>query len=164
MFFDGLNLTIKTFKNSTKQYLMINDSDLYKSSDRLKMVLGYLKRNKQRLIPLQEIAVAILNCSCSTDCNPEFNRAASVMEKTDVNFTYSEALVLNTQSQVSQKMGETLVVPQSYENDLISYCPPSLGGDDEVSTVKREGDVLNRADIRAKVSKIREAVDVHGEV
>lgn len=160
--FDGSNVTVYMMKNSTEEYIILNDSETLEKNEKLQPILKYLKQTSQRPIPLQEIAVAVVSCSCSKDCNPKFNRAANLVKKSDKTFTCGEALVLNTQSQATQmeiKEESEVIVPQSYEPSL--HCPPSF--DVEASgSGKREGEALSRSDATtSKFMKIDDGDDEH---
>lgn len=142
----------------------MNDSETFDQNKNLQTILKFLKSQNQRAIPLQEIAVAIVNCSCSKDCNASFNRVANLLEKPDHNFTCGEALVLlETQSQNSEiGIKDEIIVPQSYENTRSLYCPASFEIRDGVGcSSKREGGDLYRTDVQVKVTKTSNGGDVH---
>lgn len=157
--FDGDNITVNTIKSSTEEYLFLRDSESFSKSEQIKPILKYLKSKNQRVIPLQEIAISIINCSCSKDCNPNFNKAINLLAKAKT-FSCGDALVLSTQTQLTEadiKMEEdTTVVPPSYENPISFDC-----GTDVEGSLKREGEELKRCNIEAKVSKINATDDVH---
>lgn len=158
--FDDENVTVDTIKNSTEEYLFLNDGDTFEKNEKIQSILSYLKSLNQRAIPLQEIAIAIVKNSCSKDCNPSFNRVANLVEKADKTFSCGEALVINTQSQASgsdvKKEEEAVVIPPSYENPISWSCIINTE-----TGVKREGDEVKRCDIGTKVSKRNGAGDVH---
>lgn len=157
--FDGLNITVDTIKQSREEYLILNDSDNFEKNKELQAVLEYLKKRKQRAIPLQEIAVAIVKNSCIKDCNPNFNRAANLVEKTNNNFTCGAALVFDTQTQTSEmEVKDEIIVPSSYENTISLQCPITF---EAGPSSKREGEALNRTDVNAKVTKTSKVADVH---
>lgn len=158
--FDGSNVTIEAINRSTEEYLFLNDSETFDQNTKLQTILKFVKDQNQRAIPLQEIAVAIVNSSCSKDCNPNFNRVANLVNTPNHNFTCGEALVLSeTQSQASEiEIKEDLIVPQSYEN---THCPASFEVRDEAGSSKRKGEVLCRTNVQAKVTKMSDGGDVH---
>lgn len=163
--FTAGSVTVSTIKTSDEEYLIMNDVDSLEENSDMKSLLDYVRSKGQRPIPLQEIAMAIISCSCEKDCNPKFNRAAVLVEnKENQNLTCGDALVLNTQTQPTQAdiKEEPVVVPQSYDNGP-SFPLPSTSFD-QTGGVKREGEILNRADILQKVSKKEEGGDVHQKI
>lgn len=156
--FDGSNVTVNTLKNSSEQYLFLNDSDAFGKTEKIQPILEYLTSIDHRVIPLQEIAIAILHGSCSKNCNPEFKKAEKLLENADKTFSCGDALVLGTQTQSTEadvKIEEdNVVVPPSYENPIGMDCTVNGG-------VKRQGDALKRVDVGAKVTKTAAAADIH---
>lgn len=157
--FDGRNVTLSKLKRPSVEYLFLNDGEGFDKNEKIRPILDYLASINHRVIPLQEIALAIMQGSCSKDCNPTFQKAEKLLEKADENFSCGDALVLSTQTQMTEdveiKIEEESVVPPSYENPITMDCVLVSGG------VKRGADELKRPDVGAKVSKIAAATDVH---
>lgn len=153
LLFDAKNITVNIIKNSKEEYLFLNDGESFEKNKEIKPILEYLKSKSQRVIPLQEIALAVIKCCCDKDCNPNFNRVENLVKKTMSTLTCGEALVLNTESQaiemVDSEMG--IVIPPSYENPISMDCSGS----------KRQGEEIERNDIETKVVKTSVSRDVH---
>lgn len=116
----------KIANEDSKDYILMQSSNIndnIKQNPLLADFLHHYTKLGNRTIPLQEIALAIINCSCEKDCNPKFNRKACVFKTSTQQVARSEAfLAMPTQSmdvmseQVNFK-SET-VIPQSYDVDM----------------------------------------------
>ncbi|KAJ8954433.1 hypothetical protein NQ318_011109 [Aromia moschata] len=118
-------------------------------------VVKHFSNQGKRTIPLQEIAMSIVLCSCEKDCNPSFNRVEQVFPMTQpIEPTQSNALVPGSQSQyfsVKKYKEEDdddvqIVIPDTIEAELVSFkkeskpstSKSSLGKPFERSTVDRQ--------------------------
>lgn len=108
------------------EYIVVqtsNINDSIKQNKELADFINHYTSAGNRTVPLQEIALAIINCSCEKDCNPKFNRKAYVFKTSTQKDNRSqvflamatESIELNTEP--IQLKNET-VIPQSFENDL----------------------------------------------
>lgn len=84
------------------------------------MIKELAKQNK-RHIPMQEIALAIVQCSCEMNCNPNFNKASTVF-------------AVQTQRRRTQVVlaGETQFQSQDLQSNPIkteNIIPPTLEDD-----------------------------------
>ncbi|KAK9891208.1 hypothetical protein WA026_013523 [Henosepilachna vigintioctopunctata] len=89
------------------------------------VVLEKYKESGKRLIPVQEIVLAILQCSCKENCNPRFNRAQTVFVKESQKHGALIPIVAETQSQqfdIDLKVKPN-VIPASLEPAI---CVPTL--------------------------------------
>ncbi|XP_031347312.1 nibrin isoform X2 [Photinus pyralis] len=172
----------KIANEDSKDYIVMqtsNINDNIKQNPSLADFLHHYTKLGNRTIPLQEIALAIINCSCEKDCNPKFNRKACVFKASTQQVARSEAcLAMPTQSmdvmseQVNFK-SET-VIPQSYDVDMNVTNKTELSDDvvyeettddrkavvvisDSSSPVKRESD-SNHNERESKRIKVDESL------
>ncbi|XP_045461602.1 nibrin [Harmonia axyridis] len=79
------------------------------------------KKNGRRVIPIQEIVLAILQCSCKENCNPYFNRAQTVFTRENVKPGPSKVVIGETECFQfdCEKEQKPKVIPSSidFEND-----------------------------------------------
>lgn len=148
--------------------LQTSEYDVKPDKTLLEVTDSFIKMGK-RGIPLQEIALAIITCSCEKDCNPSFDRKGTVLAmKTQ---THSQTNVKNilaeaTESQqlfraVTQDIKMETVIPQSLEMDLkvdtleikeMVETPPdsNVKMSEDVKSVKREGDSIENITVAKK--------------
>lgn len=120
--------------NDTPEYLLIEepldnidlDSANYKS---FTAAVNYLSKHNKRSIPFQEIALAVVHCSCVEYCNRNFNRKALLIPDSTQQAESENILAYDTQQRQSQNESRiqpytqqsvdvTVTVPPSYETDM----------------------------------------------
>ncbi|KAK5642578.1 hypothetical protein RI129_008745 [Pyrocoelia pectoralis] len=100
-----------------------NINDSIKQNKELEDFINHYTSAGNRTVPLQEIALAVINCSCEKDCNPKFNRKAYVFKTSTQKDIRSQVfLAMPTQSmelntELIDLKNET-IIPQSFDNDL----------------------------------------------
>ncbi|KRT85655.1 hypothetical protein AMK59_1108, partial [Oryctes borbonicus] len=108
-------LTKEHFLSRNPQYLLIRDDAEVSDEDEsfVKMV-NYLRSIGKRPIPFQEIAMAVVLATCAKDCNPDFDRAGTLIKDNEerVIFT-SDILAPETQTQNNEIENRSLVVPET---------------------------------------------------
>lgn len=100
------SLNLDVFESTNPEYIVIQDCDKEFQSqaeafEDYNNIMKHLSTISKRSIPLQEIALAILHCSCEKNCNPNFDRMKALIHSEKSAFTESQILALNTES-VSQ--------------------------------------------------------------
>ncbi|KAK4877261.1 hypothetical protein RN001_009767 [Aquatica leii] len=133
-----------------KKYVIIETGDKVDKS-LLKFVSKYTETG-QRTIPLQEIALAIINCSCEQDCNPKFNRKAVVFKRSDPEFQQKmddKVLAMSTQSLDVNGMSEgartELVIPETCDitTKIEVVDEPLIKLEDKFDDYLKPMDVIN---------------------
>lgn len=69
--------TLEDINNNLTEHVFIKSENDQQNETFDNMIKELAKQNK-RHIPMQEIALAIVQCSCEMNCNPNFNKASTV--------------------------------------------------------------------------------------
>ncbi|CAH0556920.1 unnamed protein product [Brassicogethes aeneus] len=101
-------------------YIQMPDENTFEPS--LQEVIDYMKSQNRRLIPLPEIALAIVQCSCEKDCNPGFNRVDNVFNNQETPNKSAPVLVAQSETlsenvEPVKNVKEDLVLPESIDLD-----------------------------------------------
>ncbi|XP_030749490.1 nibrin isoform X1 [Sitophilus oryzae] len=117
---DEQQLTYQEIKASPKEYLIIKpDEDNELFNDLIKVEA----KENRRTIPLTEIALAVIYCSCETSCNPNFNKSKEIFGNTSKNVARNAPVIAkNTQTQLVSTMPVTVksekIIPATLEDDV----------------------------------------------
>lgn len=154
-------VAISELQKYPDRYIILQSvSNLSQNTDSYEKVNNFLLSNGKRTIPVQEIALAIVQCSCEKHCNPSFNSTVNLITK-EKPYSTGQILALETQSQGINlqntqtesdiSMAAESVVPESVEENVnfIQPVATSTQNFDDVR-VKREGDVLESQPKRSK--------------
>jgi hypothetical protein len=139
------SLSLSQVTKSKNSYLFIQE-DLNNVPPLLKDIYDYLTKLGERTIPIQEIAMAIVLCSCEKDCNPKFNRVHNVfMKQWTESHTEAFHLAQETPSDVeSQSYVEPkkeVIIPGSLDADLAVFVSPRpTGASSSVAKVPFSGE------------------------
>lgn len=118
---DQTPLTPRDIRKTDKQYILLQfDAGTSKAYDD---ILECGKEMGRRIIPLQEIAMAVVSCSCERDCNPLFDRTGTLLAKKDVPVHTPHVLAAGSETQQSQflfKGGSTEgpVIPETQHDSI----------------------------------------------
>ncbi|RZC34047.1 nibrin, partial [Asbolus verrucosus] len=123
---DKQPLSLLQVSNIKNNYLFVETDEVKQKPQSLKDMHQHLIKLGQRTIPIQEIALAVLTCSCEKNCNPNFNRIENVfmMRETD---SHSEVfpLVSETQTQESEgQLKEEIIIPESLDEKMSIPAKP----------------------------------------
>ncbi|KAJ8920805.1 hypothetical protein NQ315_004946 [Exocentrus adspersus] len=115
-------LPIENMKSAVNDFIFIQTGDEIYYADLKQLIQDFLKRGK-RTIPVQEIAMSILHCSCEKDCNPNFNRVKQVFPASKPKEpTQNNALAADSESQYFSFKTEARegpsVIPDTFEKRL----------------------------------------------
>lgn len=118
--------------------------------DTLINIKNYLTEIGERMIPLQEIAMAIVLCSCEKDCNPKFNRIHKVFNKDN----------LDSSSQISSTLVQNTMENDWFKSALTKQkiiVPPSLEEFDYLAVPKQNEKVLTNRN--ESIKRVKDEVD-----
>ncbi|KAL3277211.1 hypothetical protein HHI36_012561 [Cryptolaemus montrouzieri] len=121
--------TVLLVKNTSDEEELLKLMDKYIAMDPedpsiektfFKALTAYKNKGK-RLIPVQEVVFAILQCSCEENCNPNFNRTHTVfLKETEKKHTAKALIEESQETQHDVKSSQHFsVIPASYEEPLI---------------------------------------------
>ncbi|GJQ70904.1 putative second BRCT domain on Nijmegen syndrome breakage protein [Trypoxylus dichotomus] len=108
-------LTKEHFSSCNPQYLLIHDdAETATTDDSFVKMTNHLRSIGKRSIPFQEIAMAVVVATCEKDCNPDFDRAGTLIkEKEQIIFT-NDILAPETQTQrYGIDQNPSIVVPET---------------------------------------------------
>lgn len=117
------NLTTDHLKCKTPEYLIVSNEEIPKGTKKLNDIMDLLKHENKRVINLQEIALAIVACSCEKDCNPNFNKTGSLIDQNPILKFTQNILAPATQTQDairnnSDIQEKTHIIPSTLEDKL----------------------------------------------
>ena len=142
---------------SKNKYLFIRD-ETDEVPPLLKDIHTHLTNLGERMIPIQEIAMAIVFCSCEKDCNPKFNRLHSVFQMYPDTESDVFSLAPNTPSEdgfyETGIIKKEVIIPESLDADGDLFATPKpptpLSGTPRASTSKVAEKELPKIDNAAK--------------
>ncbi|XP_018333857.1 nibrin [Agrilus planipennis] len=146
--------------NPEKEYLIVQntDSPTKIQSQELIDLIEHLKQTGKRLIPFTELALAIVNCSCEKDCNPNFDRNAALLKATSSQLAAPcKILVTETQTQQEEHSKNTqnnATIPPSFDNSSCSsqnFAP-------KINSTFAEPKVANKRIAEDHVDKLTENI------
>lgn len=79
--FSSEPISIETIDSSSLEYIIIHDGTSASQNTDYNVIIEHIKKQGKRPIPLQEIAIAIISCSCEKDCNPNFDKLGTLIGK-----------------------------------------------------------------------------------
>lgn len=131
-----------SYTNEELLLMQCNDST---ENENLCKILKQNSKFGKRTIPLQEIAMSIILCSCEKDCNPNFNREVEVFgRKTQVEVFKNTPIAFETQSQDSTPsqliVKQELIIPETLESEIDA---PIRVKKKPAVTIKKENDHNN---------------------
>ncbi|GLV46649.1 nbs [Carabus blaptoides fortunei] len=123
------NISQEALARDVPEYILIEEpltnvdvnSDSYKS---FTAAVSYLSEHKKRSIPMQEIAMAVVYCSCAEYCNRDFDRIALLMpastqqQTESINILAYDTEVPTQNEAQSVDVSIRVTVPPSYETDM----------------------------------------------
>ncbi|XP_066139619.1 nibrin isoform X1 [Euwallacea fornicatus] len=119
-------------------FITTNNEETNPSFD---VIIKNLAKQKKRLIPLKEIALALAYCSCEKNCNPKFNRMAEVFGANISKRPTLRMLAPETQSQDElpgpSGVKTERIIPASVDPDLMDLNLELYSG--AASVAKRAG-------------------------
>lgn len=150
--------------NSPKQYIIIHDGVLeINDTESYNEVMSFVNETKTRLIPLQEIALTIIHCSCEKHCNPKFDRQKNLLQSKIPSIS-RKVLALETQSQdlyicnsyqipgnkheISQTDDEKELTQSLFHSTLIEPTKP----------LKRSGPIIEQVAIKKKKTETQTTI------
>lgn len=106
--------------SSKPQYLLVEENAKnYEQNSEYTMsffdAVDKLKSKGKRPIPFQEIALAVLYCSCEENCNPDFNRKEILNINTQNTQTPSIVFAVNTETQSDKSNTQEQSIPATEE-------------------------------------------------
>lgn len=80
-------LSIEEIESTKKELVLVSGPEGEKplQNSSITLLLEHLSKHKKRVVPLIEISLAILQCSCEKHCNPNFDRAEKVFASKENN-------------------------------------------------------------------------------
>lgn len=151
--------------NNEKEYLIVQATESKLDASLLE-IIDYNKTLGKRTIAVQEIALAILSCSCNKDCNPYIDlKGDMILTKIETQQSENIVLALETESQhavAHPTIKVDLVVQPSVESSLhmiaetakstVSGHPQSIITTANGScSIKREGETIDHLNKPKKV-------------
>ncbi|KAH1024691.1 hypothetical protein HUJ05_004142 [Dendroctonus ponderosae] len=91
--------TVSDISTSPLEHLLIKSDNDEDGDESFQVLVKSMAKQKKRMIPVNEIALAIVSCSCDVNCNPSFNKAAQVFAVPDDKTQLGNVLVGETQTQ-----------------------------------------------------------------
>ncbi|XP_060518612.1 nibrin isoform X2 [Cylas formicarius] len=150
-------LIMSEMKKSTKDYILIKSEDQLGTAFK-KVVQAFLKEHK-RTIPVSEIALAIISCSCKTNCNPDFDLANKVFgNRTQHVPAEGTPLAMETQSEPQINENNATkhnVIISSSLDDPLSLCFDNIKHKLNEDSTKISKKRLNEADENEAVKKFK---------
>lgn len=81
-------------------------------------IVKEFNKQKKRQIPINEIALAIVYCSCEVNCNPSFNKVSEVFGASTPQHKPKKVLATETETEIFILSTSTeKVIPQSVEDE-----------------------------------------------
>ncbi|XP_044744861.1 nibrin [Coccinella septempunctata] len=124
----GTCLLIPAEKNKSQKELLelmdnciVMDPEDQSLEKTYSVIIEAYKKKGKRIIPVQEIVLAILQCSCEENCNPFFDRAKTVFIRESQKPGPSKVVVGETEcfEFESEKEQKPVIIPSSF--DMESY-------------------------------------------
>lgn len=145
-------LSKSDFDASPSKYIVMQGVDMSivpKNKDSLEDFIKYYQSKGKRIIPLHEIAMAVVKISCEKDCNPDFDRTGTLVTDESQKFA-NKTLVPETQSMTFTARPSTqAIIPETMDIDPFPLKPLACSSQIEVTEKekrivgnKREGDEL----------------------
>ncbi|XP_076271331.1 nibrin isoform X2 [Rhynchophorus ferrugineus] len=142
---------------SSKEYLIIKADD---ASDSFNNIIKKYEDENKRAIPLNEIALAITNCSCQKFCNPSFNKAKEIFAKETEKFQNEDVLVKDTQTQLSNVCKDKEMNRHGGLKRINKDAPEKASKKTKIQTTSEEikniPDMFKQIEHNIKIEKIEE--------
>lgn len=157
IFFFENPISVEDVQKSPLQHLLISDGKI-PNDNNLKNIISHLKDEGKRLIPLQEIAVAIVMCSCEKDCNPDFNKTVELVgQKIQCISQNVLAPATQTQNTAVLEPSKPDVISASFDTDFAN-----VKDEDGIDSGKNKCRDIDEVDCApTKQIKLLENTDVH---
>lgn len=119
--------TVIDISASSLDHLLIKSDADEDGDESFRELVKSMAKQKKRMIPINEIALAIVSCSCNVNCNPSFDKAAEVFAAPPHKTQLGNVLVGETQTQPA--------FSKSVAVETERAIPGSLAADDWVARV-----------------------------
>lgn len=111
--------TLLDIKKSPLEHLLIK-TDNDEENVSFDAIVKEFSKQKKRPIPITEIALAIVYCSCDVNCNPSFNKVSEVFGASTPQHKPKRVLAMDTQTENFLPSTSTeRVIPQSVEDEWV---------------------------------------------